>query len=109
MCAFWNLLYGDVRDLKTSLPEDAQAKHRGFAILFNPPRPGRLLLVGLNPRRTNSSYVSLQPEGEQKPPGTHLYTQPRGGKLANVMRMFAESSAADGLPAGTVWEMLNHR
>lgn len=81
----WQNLYDEVRAFKRALPEDAQVKHRGFAILFAPPKSGQLLLVGLNPSRSDSSYVTEYPAAEKSFPAEHLYIGERGGKLGREL------------------------
>ena len=81
----WQVLYDEVRAYKKTLPDDAQIKHRGFSIFFAPPRRERLLLVGLNPSRSDSGYTSKYPEAEKTHPEEHLYCGERGGKLSQEL------------------------
>jgi hypothetical protein len=70
-----------------ALPDDAEAKRRGFSIFFAPPRPGQLLLIGLYPSRVDDSYRLNHPESELGPPDQHLFRHDnRGGKIADARR-----------------------
>jgi len=104
----WARLYQEVSELKRSLPEDAQAKHRGFSIFFAPPRKHRLLVLGLNPSRVDDQYAKRYPESELGPPTEHLYQSARGGELARALRsMLDEASLGDStLPVDTAWTTL---
>lgn len=89
----WQALYQEVNTLKSCLPADTQIKQRGFSIFFAPPRIGRLLLVGLNPSRSDSSYITKYPAAEQSFPAEHLYIGERGGKLGReLLSMLADGS-----------------
>lgn len=102
----WDRLYREVFSLKESLPDDAEAKRRGFSVLFNPPRPNRLLLIGLNPSRSDGTYIARHPESEQYPPGAHLYTEARGGKLAKAMHEIVSRAEGDVMSPDAVWDAI---
>ncbi len=102
----WQALYQEVNAFKSCLPADAQIKQRGFSILFAPPRIGRLLLVGLNPSRSDSSYIANHPAAEQSFPAEHLYIGERGGKLGRELLSMLVAGAVDNVDPSEidVWQ-----
>ena len=91
----WRNLYSEVKAYKEALPNDAQIKHRGFSIFFAPPRKGQLLLVGLNPSRSDSGYIAKYPDAEKTYPVEHLYCGERGGKLSQELSNMVVAGSCD--------------
>ncbi len=91
---FVERIYGEVAEVHESLPETV--KERGFAIFYNPPVHGGLLLIGLNPRREDASYAIEHPEAHQGPPPKHLYLEGRGGNLGAKMRTWFDAVPGGG-------------
>lgn len=104
--SFWDRLYTQVRAFKETLPDDAGAKERGFAILYNPPVPGELLVMGLHPRRRDAAEARRYASAEQHPPAEHLNVSDRGGDLLSALQEVL--GAADLAPAQAreVWRAL---
>lgn len=104
--AFWDRLYAEVRAFKAGLPDDAGPKERGFAILYNPPVPEELLVMGLHPRRRDAAEARQNAAAEQGPPTEHLNVSERGGDLLSALQeLLAAADLADA-EAPAVWRAM---
>lgn len=98
----WAELYHDVRQFKAGLPDDAEIKHRGFSIFFAPPQESQVLIIGLNPSRSDASYAAKYPESETSFPVSHLYGSERGGKLGKALEAILLAGSSSDARAGSL-------
>lgn len=104
--AFWDRLYAEVRAFKAALPDDAGPKGRGFAILYNPPAPGGLLVMGLHPRRGGAVDARRHAAAEQGPPAQHLNVSERGGDLLSALRELLGAVELEDAEAQAIWQAI---
>jgi hypothetical protein len=101
--SFWDRLYAEVRAFRAELPDDAGPKDRGFAVLYNPPAPGELLVMGLHPRRRDAADARGHAAAEQGPPAEHLNISDRGGDLLGALRELLVAAELEPAESEAVW------
>lgn len=104
--SFWERLYAEVRAFKAALPNDAGPKERGFAILYNPPVPGALLVMGLHPRRRGAADARRHEAAEQGPPAEHLNVSERGSDLLSALQALLAAADLTDAEAQAVWRAM---
>lgn len=104
--SFWDRLYAEVRAFKAALPVDAGPKERGFAVLYNPPAAGELLVMGLHPRRRGAADARRHAAAEQGPPAKHLNVSERGGDLLSALQELLGAVELGDAEAQDVWRAI---